>query len=160
MSSPYDETSENENRQPRALEEKEVEVLGLWEARTEGQSENSPIGEVMLMLRDGRGRRLPVHIGPFESMAIQNALQKTAPERPLTHDLLRNLLDKLGASLDRVVLDDLWQGTFYAKLHLIREKAPALEIDCRPSDAIALALRVRAPIFVAEHVLVEAAQDE
>ncbi|MCX6368158.1 MAG: bifunctional nuclease family protein [Armatimonadetes bacterium] len=160
MSSPYDETSENENRQPRALEEKEVEVLGLWEAHTEGQPENSPIGDVMLMLRDGRGRRLPVNIGPFESMAIQNALQKTAPERPLTHDLLRNLLDKLGASLERVVLDDLWQGTFYAKLHLTREKAPALEIDCRPSDAIALALRVRAPIFVAERVLLEAAQQD
>ena len=160
MSSPYDETGENENRQPRSLEEKEVEVLGLWEAREEDQAEDSPVGEVVLMLRDGRGRRLPVHIGPFESMAIQNALLKTAPERPLTHDLLRNVLEKFGAKLERVVIDDLWQGTFYAKLHLMREKLPNLELDCRPSDAIALALRFRAPIYVAEHVLLEAAQPD
>ncbi|WP_395092770.1 bifunctional nuclease family protein [Armatimonas sp.] len=158
MSSPYDETSENENRQPRALEEKRVEVLGLWEARDTTDPEGL-IGEVVLLLRDTRGRRLQVHIGAFESMAIHNALQKEAPERPLTHDLLRNLIEKLGAELERVVIDDLWRGTFYAKLHLTREKAPSLEIDCRPSDAIALALRVSAPIYVAEHVLAEATQD-
>ena len=64
------------------------------------------------------------------------------------------------ARLSRVVIDDLWQGTYYAKLHVERERAPALEIDCRPSDAIALALRFRAPILVAEHVLVEASESE
>lgn len=160
MSNPYDETGEPENRQPRSLEEKEMEILGLWEARGDDlRDDDAPIGEVVLMLRDRRGRRLPIHIGPFESMAIQNALEKVAPERPLTHDLLRNVLDKLGGTLERVVIDDLWQGTFYAKLHLTREKAPPLELDCRPSDAIALALRFRAPVFVAEHVLLEAAQE-
>jgi uncharacterized protein len=157
MANPYDETSENENRQPRALEEKRVEVLGLWEARELTEPEGL-IGEVRLILRDSRGRRLAVHIGAFESMAIHNALQKEAPERPLTHDLMRNLLDRLGATLERVVVDDLWQGTFYAKLHLSRPKAPALELDCRPSDAIALALRLQAPIYVAEHVLAEEAE--
>jgi uncharacterized protein len=159
MSNPYDETGEPENRQPRSLEEKEMEVLGLWEARSDDQSDNAPLGEVVLMLRDRSGRRLPIHIGPFESMAIQSALEKVAPERPMTHDLLRNVLEKLGGSLERVVIDDLWQGTFYAKLHLTQKTAPTLELDCRPSDAIALALRLRAPVFVAEHVLVEAAQE-
>jgi uncharacterized protein len=159
MSSPFDETSEDENRKPRSLDEKEVEVLGLWETREAAQADG-PIDEVALVLRDGRGRRLSVHIGPFESMAIHNALQKVAPERPLTHDLLRNLIEKLGGRLERVVIDDLWQGTYYAKLQLQREKAPALELDCRPSDAIALALRFRAPIYVAEHVLAEATEPE
>lgn len=159
MSSPYDETSEDENRKPRELHEKEVEVLGLWESR-ESALADGPIEEVAVILRDRQGRRLSIHIGPFESMAIHQALQKVAPERPLTHDLLRNLTERLGASLERVIVDDLWQGTFYAKLYLTRPKATTLEIDCRPSDAIALALRFRAPIFVAEHVLAEAAQAE
>jgi uncharacterized protein len=159
MSSPYDETSENENRKPRALDEKRVEVLGLWESRAAAHSDG-PIEEVMLVLRDERGRRLSVHIGPFESMAIHNTLQKIAPERPLTHDLLRNVIERLGATLERVVIDDLWQGTYYAKLHLTRSKESALELDCRPSDAIALALRFRVPVYVAEQVLVEAGEPE
>lgn len=159
MSSPYDETSENENRQPRHLDEKEVEVVGLWESRGGGDPDRG-IGDVVILLRDGRGRRLTIAIGPFETMAIHNALQRTTPERPQTHDLLRNLIERLGAKIERILIDDLWQGTYYAKIALTREKLPDLEIDARPSDAIALALRVDAPIFVAEQVFKDASQDD
>lgn len=159
MSSPYDETSENENRQPQPLDEKEVEVVGLWETR-DGTDPDRGIGDVVVLLRDTRGRRLTIAIGPFETMAIHNALQRATPERPQTHDLLRNLIERLGARLERILIDDLWQGTYYAKLVLARDKQPELEVDARPSDAIALALRVDAPIFVAERVLKEASQDD
>ena len=159
MSSPYDETSENENRQPRRLDEKEVEVVGLWEAQEGEMASDGPLGEVVVLLRDGRGRRLPITIGPFETMAIHNAIQQTAPERPLTHDLLRNSIERLGGTIERVLIDDLWQGTYYAKIQIVQHDLPMLEIDSRPSDAIALALRVHAPIFVAEHVLEEASPE-
>jgi bifunctional DNase/RNase len=70
----------------------------------------------------------------------------------MTHDLTRNILTRLGVSIDRVVIDDLWQGTFYAKIYLLHGDEE-IEIDSRPSDAIALALRFRAPIYMAESVL-------
>ena len=160
MSSPYDETSENENRQPRDLDEKEVEVVGLWETRGTELTNDGPIGDVVVLLRDGRGRRLPIAIGPFETMAIHNAIQKMASERPMTHDLLRNCIERLGGTIERILIDDLWQGTYYAKIQVTRPLQATLEIDSRPSDAIALALRVDAPIFVAERVLEEASQDD
>lgn len=160
MSSPYDDTSENENRQPRHLDEKEVEVVGLWETRGDEVVADGPIGDVIVLLRDGRGRRLSIAIGPFETMAIHNAIQRSASERPMTHDLLRNCIERLGGTVERILIDDLWQGTYYAKIQVSRAQQPALEIDSRPSDAIALALRVQAPIFVAERVLDEASQED
>lgn len=158
---PYESTGENENRQPRALNEKSVEVVGVWEAQGPDDADApSPIRETFVKLRDSRGRELPIFIGPFETMAILRALNDVVPERPFTHDLLRTTIERLGGQVERVVIDDLWQRTYYAKIYVGRANAPTVEIDARPSDAIALALRSRSPLFVAESVLADAAQGD
>lgn len=157
---PYESTGENENRQPRALNEKAVEVVGVWEAQGGSGEPAEPIRETFVKLRDSRGRELPIFIGPFETMAILRAINGAAPERPFTHDLLRTAIERLGGQVERIVIDDLWQRTYYAKIHIRRSGAPTVEIDARPSDAIALALRTQAPLFVAENVLADAGQSD
>lgn len=109
---------------------------------------------VMLKERDGT-RSLPVFIGAAEAQAIAIPINGVEMPRPLTHDLLKNLLDFLECRLRRVVVSDLREGTFYARMVLERDEEEA-DLDSRPSDAIALALRFDAPIFVAEHVMQEA----
>lgn len=104
-----------------------------------------------VLLSDGN-RKVPILIGPFEAKAISMPLDGQTPDRPMTHDLLRNILDKLNCELVRVLIDDLWSTTYYAKL-TIRSGEEEIEIDSRPSDAIALAVRFDAPIFVAEGIL-------
>lgn len=100
-------------------------------------------------------RKLPIMIGPFEAASIAYALEGQHPDRPMTHDLFKNMLAKLDATLDRVVIDDLWGSTYYAKIY-IRQGEDEAEIDSRPSDAIALAVRLDAPIFVADGILDQA----
>lgn len=100
-------------------------------------------------------RLLPICIGPFEANAIATQLQGQDFPRPLTHDLLRTVIEALGARLDHVAVTALADGTFFATLNL-QAGERSLEIDARPSDAIALALRADAPIYVAEEVLAEA----
>jgi uncharacterized protein len=110
---------------------------------------NAPI----VLLRDVRQDRvLPIWVGPVEANAIALQIENVTTPRPMTHDLLMRLLQELGARLDRVVISDLRESTFFAYLELRRGTDPLL-IDARPSDAIALALRAGAPIFVAESVL-------
>ena len=102
---------------------------------------------------DGQ-RVLPIWVGVPEANAIALQIENVAPSRPLTHDLLRNVIDALDGSVEKVVVSDLKENTFYALIHLrVREELVA--IDARPSDAIALALRTRAPIFVEESVIGE-----
>ncbi|CUU11204.1 MAG: bifunctional nuclease family protein [Fimbriimonadales bacterium] len=127
--------------------ELEVRVTGVYERIEMGQPQ-----ALLVHLRDNYGRTVPIVIGPFEAHAIVMALNDEVPQRPLTHDLMRNILMRLGVSVDRVVIDDLWQGTFYAKIYLLHGDEE-IEIDSRPSDAIALALRFRAPIYMVESVL-------
>jgi len=110
---------------------------------------NMPI--VILRDRDNQ-RALPIWVGPVEANAIALQIENVAPPRPMTHDLLRNLLEELGARLVRVVISDLRDSTFYAYLELDRD-GEVLFVDSRPSDALALSLRVRAPVFVEERVL-------
>jgi len=141
-------TSENENRAPRSLNEKEVKVMGVYAHQDQGTIANH-----FVLLRDNRGRRVPIFVGQFEAWAISLALEGDAPDRPFTHDLIRLMLDRLEATIERVVIDDLWNETFYAKIGLVKAGGETMEIDARPSDAIALALRVRAPIYMAETVL-------
>ena len=148
-------TTENENRAPRSLNEKEVKVMGVYM-----HQENKMPGQHFVLLRDNKGRRAPIWVGQFEAWAISFALEGDAPERPLTHDLFKIMLDRLGASIERVIIDDLWNETFYAKIGVIRPDGETLEIDARPSDAIALALRTRAPIYMAEPVLEATARTE
>ncbi len=139
--------------------ELEVRVTGVYERQEPGQPRYT-----LVELRDNYGRRVPILIGQFEAYSIALALSGTAPQRPLTHDLMRNILDRLGARVDRVVIDDLWRETFYAKIFLTVRKnledEVEIEIDARPSDAIAIALRFNAPIYMTEAVLEAAGVSE
>jgi len=107
----------------------------------------------MIILRDTEEKRsLPIWVGLPEANAIALELEKISTARPLTHDLLKNILEAVGARVAKVVVNDLRENTFYAVIHL-RLGNNEVTVDSRPSDAIALALRVDAPIYVAEEVL-------
>jgi uncharacterized protein len=107
----------------------------------------------VVILRDtSNGLFLPIWVGIFEANAIALEMEKVSTPRPMTHDLLKNLLTELGVRVERVVVNDLRDNTFFARIHLVRG-AESLQVDSRPSDAIALALRVKAEIFVEEDVL-------
>lgn len=107
----------------------------------------------IVVLREPDGpRMLPIWVGVFEANAIALQIENVQTPRPMTHDLLRNVIADLRAQVRRVVVCDLRENTFYAAIHLDSPGGP-LAIDARPSDAIALALRAGAPIFVEEHVI-------
>jgi bifunctional DNase/RNase len=110
---------------------------------------NMPI--VILKDKDGE-RVLPIWVGIFEANAIALQIENIATPRPMTHDLLRNIITDLDGQVDRVVVSDLKDNTFFAIIHLT-VKGEAVVVDARPSDAIALALRTRAPILVDETVI-------
>ena len=95
---------------------------------------------------------LPIWVGAFEANAIALEIEKIVPQRPMTHDLLRNVISDLKASVERIVVCDLQDNTYYALIYLNRN-GETMAIDARPSDAIALALRTRAPIYVEETVI-------
>jgi uncharacterized protein len=117
---------------------------------------NTPI--VILKDKDG-DRVLPIWVGVFEANAIALQIENVATPRPMTHDLLRNIIGDLEGQVDRVVVSDLKDNTFYAVIHLT-VRGERVAIDARPSDAIALALRAKAPIFAEEHVIDQAKQIE
>ena len=107
----------------------------------------------VVILRDvGDGVFLPIWVGIFEANAIAIAMEKIETPRPMTHDLLNNLLTELETRVERIVINDLKDNTFFARIHLSRDGATWV-VDSRPSDAIALALRSRSEIFVEEEVL-------
>jgi hypothetical protein len=107
----------------------------------------------VVILRDTeKGHFLPIWVGIFEANAIALEMEKVSTPRPMTHDLLKNLLAELDARVDRIVINDLRDNTFFARIHLTRGDS-TLSVDSRPSDAIALALRSQAGIFVEEEVL-------
>lgn len=111
----------------------------------------------IIILRELSSERfLPIWIGPFEADAITLSLQELEVARPLTHDLLRNVLQTLGAQVMRVNITELRDDVFYARI-VLQVNGREMEIDSRPSDALALAVRVNVPIFVAEAVMDEAA---
>jgi uncharacterized protein len=110
---------------------------------------NMPI----IILRDQEGQRvLPIWVGVFEANAIALQIENVQTPRPMTHDLLKNVIDDLRAQVERIVVCELKENTFYARIHM-SASGRALEIDARPSDAIALALRTHSPIFVEETVI-------
>ena len=96
---------------------------------------------------------LPIWVGAFEANAIALEIEKIAPQRPMTHDLLRNLIVECNLSASRVIITDLLENTFYALIELNDKNGDAVSLDARPSDAIALALRLDCPIYVRQHVL-------
>jgi len=110
---------------------------------------NMPI----IILRDQEGQRvLPIWVGVFEANAIALQIENVQTPRPMTHDLLKNVIDDLSARVDRIVVCELKENTFYARIHM-SVNGRALEVDARPSDAIALALRTHSPIYVEEAVI-------
>lgn len=115
----------------------------------------SNMGFVVMLQSQQDERTLPIFIGVPEAQAIALQLNDVKPPRPMTHDLLRNILDVLEGRLDHVEVHDMRESTFYGKLVLVFE-GQKLDVDSRPSDAIALALRLNAPIFVAAKVMDEA----
>ena len=96
---------------------------------------------------------LPIWVGAFEANAIALEIEKIAPQRPMTHDLLRNLIVECGLSAKKVTITDLQENTFYAIIELSNSDGEAMTLDSRPSDAIALALRLDCPIFVMQKVI-------
>ncbi|MXV98074.1 MAG: bifunctional nuclease family protein [Acidimicrobiaceae bacterium] len=127
----------------------QMELVGV---RVELPS-NTPI--VLLREMSDEARLLPIFIGAPEATAIAIALDGVTTPRPMTHDLLRNVLDELSADLERVVVTELRDKTFYAELHLLRDGGRFV-LSSRPSDAIALAARTGTPIFAEEAVIQEA----
>jgi len=122
-----------------------VEIKGLML----DPASNVPI----VILRDTQSQLfLPIWIGVFEANAIALRIEGVEPPRPMTHDLLRLVLDQLGAAVEKIVISDLRESTFFALIHLRHGEASVM-VDARPSDAIALALRASAPIFVLRSVL-------
>lgn len=110
--------------------------------------------QVVILKTEDSKRYLPIWIGPFEAQAIAVKLHDLWLPRPMTHDLMGSVIADLGARVERIVVTDLADGTFYAKVLLIAN-GKSVEVDSRPSDAIALALRVDAPIYVEDSVLDE-----
>lgn len=96
---------------------------------------------------------LPIWVGAYEANAIALEIEKMVPQRPMTHDLLRNIIAETGYTVERVIVTDLHDNTFYASIELVGKNDEKIAMDARPSDAIALALRADCPIFIAQKVL-------
>ncbi len=110
----------------------------------------------VIFLKEMEGERtFPILIGPYEAMAIDRRVKNIRAPRPLTHDLLNNVIEAFGGTLERIVVNDLRDSTFFAQLH-IQHANGSLQVDARPSDAIALAALHNTPIFVEDAVLEEA----
>ena len=113
--------------------------------------------QIIVLRERGGSRLLQIVIGLTEALAIDRRVKNVQLQRPMTHDLLANTLEALGAELEKVVVNELQEHTFYAKL-VIRQQGQLIEIDSRPSDAIALGVASDVPLYVEDHVLDEAAQ--
>jgi bifunctional DNase/RNase len=132
------------------LEKVQCEILGLSTNPSTG-------GAYAILLKEVNGaRRLPIIIGAFEAQAIALEMEGIKPPRPLTHDLLKILIDNLGANVNEIIINELKDNTFFARI-ILESSGLTNEIDARPSDAIALAVRTYAPIFVSESVMSSAA---
>ncbi len=126
-----------------------MDILGLSTSPSSG-------GAYALILNETEGkRRLPIIIGTFEAQAIALELENIKPPRPMTHDLMRNIIQSFDTFVKEVYINELKEGTFYAQI-VYDNNGDSLTQDSRPSDAIALAIRFNAPIFVSDHIIEEA----
>lgn len=131
-------------------EKKELAIVAL------STSESQP-GNYVLILEDlEQQRRIPIIIGMPEAQSIAIAMEQMHPARPLTHDLLKNVMDALGGILKEVIIYQLADGVFHARLILLGQAGGTMEIDARTSDAIALAVRCGVPVYSFENVILEA----
>lgn len=128
----------------------ELEILGL-------SSNHSQSGSFTLVMGELEGtRRLPIVIGMFEAQAIAIEIEKIIPNRPMTHDLFKSFAANFNYSIDHILISDMREGVFYAKI-VCQSSVKKVEIDARPSDAIAIAVRFEAPIYCSKKVMSEAA---
>jgi bifunctional DNase/RNase len=128
----------------------ELEILGL-------SSNHSQSGSFTLILGEIEGkRRLPIVIGMFEAQAIAIEIEKIIPNRPMTHDLFKSFSSNFGFTIEHILVSDMREGVFYAKI-ICHSASKRVEIDARPSDAIAIAVRFDAPIYCSSAVMSEAA---
>lgn len=128
----------------------ELEILGLSSNHSQSGSFTLVLGEV------GAKRRLPIVIGMFEAQAIALEIEKITPNRPMTHDLFRSLADGFSFEVKKIVITDMKEGVFYAKIHCTSIHAE-IEIDARPSDAIAIAIRFGSTVLCSEKAMSEGA---
>lgn len=126
-----------------------MDILGLSTSPSSGGA------YALILTESGGNRRLPIIIGTFEAQAIALELENIKPPRPMTHDLLKNIVESFDSDVEKVVINDLTEGTFFAQIHY-HKNGDTIELDARPSDAIALAIRFGAPIYVTKHVIDEA----
>ena len=131
------------------MEKIKLEILGL-------SSSQSQTGSFALVLgEEGGNRRLPIIIGMFEAQAIAIEIEKIVPNRPMTHDLFKSFAGNFHFFVEEIVISDLKEGVFYAKI-ICSDGRSKVDIDARPSDAIAIALRFNVPIFTVESIMSEA----
>ncbi|MCS5489405.1 bifunctional nuclease family protein [Algoriphagus limi] len=126
----------------------ELEILGLSSNHSQSGSFTLVLGEV------GGIRRLPIVIGMFEAQAIALEIEKIVPNRPMTHDLFKSFAHGFNFEIDRIVITDMKEGVYYAKI-VCKSELADVDIDARPSDAIAIAIRFGCPIFCSEKVMSE-----
>jgi bifunctional DNase/RNase len=132
----------------------------MVEMKVQGLFYDSETNQSIVVLKDeATGRTLPIWVGLFEANAITMGIEHTWTPRPMTHDLMKNIIEGMKANVRQITVNDLRSNTFYAVISLDVE-GRLVEIDSRPSDAIALAIRVKAPIYVAEKVLESAGHVE
>jgi bifunctional DNase/RNase len=113
----------------------------------------------VIILKEVEGdRSFPIVIGIFEATSINRRVKGESSQRPLTHDLVASVVDQMGGEIQDIVISELQEHTYFAKLR-IRQEGELIEVDCRPSDAVALAVTARVPIYVNEEVLGEALDD-
>ena len=108
--------------------------------------------QAVVFLSDNGDRMVPIYIGPAEAISIDIALRHETTPRPMTHDLMKTMMDNFNIKIDRIIIDDLDEQVFYARL-MLRDGAREIEIDARPSDCIALAVRTEAKIFIEQGIL-------
>ncbi|HWS56125.1 MAG TPA: bifunctional nuclease family protein [Pyrinomonadaceae bacterium] len=124
------------------------------EVKIRGLMMDPSSGTPIIILKDiNSDTMLPIWVGAYEANAIALEIEKIAPQRPMTHDLLRNLITEMGAKVQRVVITELRDNTFFAVIEMRNQAGESLMLDARPSDAIALALRADSPIYVNEEVI-------
>jgi|Deesub1362B_J571_1020462.scaffolds.fasta_scaffold28849_1 hypothetical protein len=136
------------------MEKVEEKIDGFQRVRVVGVF-MSPVPEgvtPVVFLENDQEEVLPIYIGAAEAFSIQTALEKVPYPRPLTHDLLVNILEGLNSKIERVLIDDLSEGVFFARL-IVRSNGNEFEFDARPSDSIAIAVRTGAPVYVSDKVM-------
>ncbi len=132
---------------------KEMTITGI-------ASDTRNMQPVVILKEKSGDRELYIWIGPVEAMALQRAIAKEVYQRPLTHELLRNIIDKTGASIEHIEIDDLRDHTYYATIYLKNAEAKLITVDARPSDSLVLATWMGVPIFVSEKVIEGMTQGE